>query len=228
MPKYKMPMRKRGARKPQARRPRRAPRRQMTNVNRGLQPIPARYICKMKYSSYVRTDATGQYLMNLNSVYDPDRTGIGHQPYGFDTLATLYNRYRVVSCGWVIQRAAGTSELSAATLVGCMPSNDPGILLANFDYLRENPRAKWILQNPGAEAKNLRGKCYIPSLVGRTRAQYMADDSYQANVLSNPTENALLYIQTNSAVTQEPVIADVSVILEYTVEFFDQKHLLQS
>lgn len=203
-------------------------RRQMTNANRGLQPIPARYICKMKYSSFVRTDLAGQYLMNLNSVYDPDRSGLGHQPYGFDTLSTLYNRYRVIACGWVIQRAAGTAEASAPTLVGCMPSNDPGINFSNFDYLRENPRAKWVLQNPGAQVNTLRGKSYIPSLVGRTRAQYMADDSYQANVLSNPTENAILYIQTNSAVTQEPVIADVSVILEYTVEFYDQKHLLQS
>jgi len=203
-------------------------RRQMTNVNRGLQPIPSRYICKMKYSTFVTTDITGQYVMNLNSVYDPDRSGIGHQPYGFDTLSSLYNRYRVVSCGWVIQRAAGTAELSTATFVGCLPSNDPGISFTNFDYLRENPRAKWILQNPGAPVNTLRGKSYIPSLVGRTRAQYMADDSYQANVLSNPTENALLYIQTNSGFNTEPVPTIVSVILEYTVEFFDQKHLLQS
>ena len=58
-----------------------------TNVNRSLQPVPSRYICKMKYSTNVATDINGQYIFNLNSLYDPDRTGTGHQPYGFDNLA---------------------------------------------------------------------------------------------------------------------------------------------
>lgn len=74
-------------------------------VNSALQPIPQRYITKMKYSEQVSTDAAGRYMFNLNSIFDPNRTGTltGHQPYGFDTLATLYNRYRVISCGYRIQ-----------------------------------------------------------------------------------------------------------------------------
>ena len=58
------PRRKYGRRKP------------ISLTNRALHPIPQRFITKMKYSEVVTTTATfGQYAMNLNSIYDPNRTG---------------------------------------------------------------------------------------------------------------------------------------------------------
>jgi len=35
---------------------------------------------------------------NLNSLFDPDNTGSGHQPYGYDALQVAYNRYKVSGC----------------------------------------------------------------------------------------------------------------------------------
>lgn len=195
-----------------------------TNVNRSLQPIPSRYICKMKYSETVSTDLNGQFIFNLNSLYDPNRTGFGHQPYGFDPLAQLYNRYRVISCGWRIT----SPNTVIPRQLGCMPSNDPGISYTTFSELKENPRAKYVMHVPGAYALVLSGKCYIPSLMGRTRSQYMADDKYQADVTGSPAELALLYIQTSKADDSADTGANIQVILEYTVEWFDIKHIVQS
>lgn len=201
--------------------PRRAP---MTIVNRALHPIPARFITKMKYSEYVDTTAlTGQYTFNLNSVFDPNRTGFGHQPYGFDTLSTLYNRYRVVSCGWRIQMAG---DASSAFILSAIPGNEV-IAPLTLSEARENPRAKYIQQNPGSTALTLSGKCFIPSLMGRTTAQYMADDRYSAIVSANPAEFAILNLMTVN--TADVVVSTkLNVLLEYTVEWFDIKHLSQS
>lgn len=225
-----MPRVRRGARRPyrrrQARRGRRMRRGGITTVPSGLNPIPPRYICKMKYSEFITTDGTGQFTMNLNSVFDPNRTGVGHQPYGFDTMATLYNRYRVISCGWRIQRAM--LEGGAPIMVGTIPTNDVGIFFTDFSELRENPRAKYITQNAGAGVVTLKGKSYLPSLVGRTKEQYMADDHYQAVVTTNPIEAALLYILTYNANDTAAPGTGLQVLLEYTVEFFDVKRQVRS
>lgn len=202
----------------------RRPRRNNVLVNKALHPIPQRFITKMKYSETVATDALGLFYFNLNSVFDPNRTGVGHQPYGHDTLATLYNRYRVISCGWRIQcmLASGGTPIN----VGCIPANDT-VTFSTISELRENPRARYITQNPGAGAMTLSGKSYLPSLVGRSKAQYMADDRYQAAVGASPQELAILNILTTSN-TDVAQAAFIQVVLEYTVEWFDIKNLAQS
>lgn len=217
----------RGGKRAPARRARRAPKRQLTTVNRSLQPIPDRYICKMKYATTVSTDLTGQYIFNLNSLFDPDRTSFGHQPYGYDNLTVLYNRYRVISCGWRICMPANYNGVSI--LLGSLPNNDPGISYLNDGEMRENPRTKYVLQNPGATSLVLKGKQNIATLMGRTKQQYMADDSYQAVTTASPNELGLLYLQTFTATTGLPLGSiPVNVTLEFTAEFFDLKHVVQS
>lgn len=208
-------------RRPALRRPRRA---YPTNVNRSLQPIPQRYIAKMKYSESITTDATGNFQFNLNSIFDPNRSGVGHQPYGHDTFLTLYNRYRVIACGWRINALLSTA--ANPVQIGCMPANEV-ITFTSISELREQPRAKYITQNPGAATVTLTGKQYIPSLVGRTKEQYMADDRYQAQMGASPSELAILNLVSNTS--NETVVAQqLNVLLEFTVEFFDIKHLAQS
>lgn len=193
---------------------------------RSIQPIAQRCIVKMKYSEVITTDALfGHYAMNLNSVWDPNRTGIGHQPYGFDTFASLYNRYRVIACGYRVQVGLGSTTVPVS--LTAIPGNEQ-IIAGSASEVRENPRSKYIIQNPGADSKVIRYKSYIPSLVGRTRAQYMADDRYQATTTTSPAELAVLNIQTFNTNDGYLQGVQVQVLMEYTVEFFDVKNLGQS
>lgn len=222
---YTMPGKPRGGKRKMWKRKPRVPRRQArtVNVNSALQPIPQRYICKLKYAEDVTTDGlTGTWRFNLNSLFDPNQTGTGHQPYGFDQLATLYNKYRVISCGWRITSPSSTANRQ----VGAIPANE-AVSFATFAELKENPRAKYVTQMLGGNAQMIRGKSYLPSLVGRTKAQYMADDRYQAFTTGSPAELAILNILTANQ-TGVPVASDVNILLEYTVEFFDVKPLAQS
>jgi len=199
------------------------------NVNTALQPVAQRYICKQKYSETITTDANGLFTFNLNSVFDPNRTGVGHQPYGFDTMASLYNRYRVISCGWRIHANAVPGV--ANYMVACMPANEALTILSTAEW-REQPRAKYVMASAGGSVPVLSGKCYIPSLVGRTKSQYMADDRYQAQVSASPNELAILNIATAAIGAGFSGDATNSgtlhVVLEYTVEYFDIKHISQS
>lgn len=196
-------------------------------VNKSLQPIPNRYICKMKYSTTIATGASGQYTFNLNSLFDPDRTGVGFQPYGFDPLSNLYNRYRVIACGWRVHNPVAAS--GTPVIVASLPSNDLGMITTNTSIMLEHPRCKYVIANPGGPPVTLKGKSYLPKLMGRTKAQYMADDNYQAIVTASPNELGLLYLQTFNGLSGDGFGGiGLTVLLEFTVEFFDTKHIVKS
>lgn len=201
-----------------------------TNNNlKSLNPIAQRYICKMKYAEVVGASTGGSsygaYRFNLNSIFDPNQSGTGHQPYGHDTLQTLYNRYRVISCRY---RISAISSDSANLQVAVIPTNET-ISPTSISEVRENPRAKYALQANGSPLKIISGNVSIPSLVGRTKTQYMADDRYQAQFGGSPSELAFLSMYagpTSEASTTATIYFNVQ--LEYTVECFDIKHLNQS
>jgi len=174
-----MPGRRRKYQKRVNRKVMRRRRRRMVNVNRALAPFAQRYITKMKYSQAFNLSIGNNWtqIMNLNSVFDPDRSGIGHQPYGYDQLTPIYNRYRVISCAYVINCYSGGVPIR----YGALPCNETPPI-NNMSELVENPRAKWAVQFPAGSTTKVKGSVYIPSLVGRSRAQYMADDRYQAQV----------------------------------------------
>lgn len=190
----------------------------------GLNPIPARQIVKMKYADNINT-AVGtafNYKFNLNSIFDPNFTGTGHQPYGHDQLQALYNRYRVISCSYVITAYSGATGIC----YGVMPANE-AVTFTTLAELRENPRARFITQYPGGSTTMLKGKVYIPSLVGRNKSQYMADDRYQAIFGASPQEQAVLNV-TGLDLAEVGVSVNWTITLEYTVEVFDVKPLGQS
>lgn len=195
------------------------------NVNRALSPFAQRYITKMKYSETFALNAGNAYTFNynLNSIFDPNRTGIGHQPYGHDTMQTLYNRYRVIAASWVLSFYSGGSVVRVATI----PLNELVTPTGGVSEICENPRSRWALQIPGGNTKLIKGKCYIPSLVGRSKEQYMADDRYQAAFGSSPSELAILGIYgANNADGGADI--QCTLTLTYKVECFDIKHLSQS
>lgn len=216
------PRRFRRARKP-ARRFKRKSQRRTVNVNRALQPVAQRYICKMKYSENFNLPGVGggRYAFNLNSIFDPNLSATGHQPYGHDTLATLYNRYRVISCKWVLNFYNGSTNVMVAT----MPANE--VLTIGLTEMMENPRSRFKSQVPGGSATRITGNQSIASLVGRTKTQYMSDDRYQSLFGASPAELAILNI-VGQGTTGALVDINCQILLEYTVEVFDVKHLSQS
>lgn len=208
---------------------RRGSQRKMTLSSlKSLGPVPARFITKHKYSTTMVLSSGNSYswLFNLNSLYDPDRTGVGHQPYGYDQFATLYNRYRVIKCSYTISGIQSDNP-GASIRLCAQPSNDI-ISYSDLSAMVESPRSKFITQgSAGSPLKTLHGWSYIPALMGRTKAQYMADDRFQAAVGSSPAELAILQIKGATTLDTGANI-NVMITLEYTTEWFDYTQQSQS
>lgn len=217
-----MPGRPRGGKRKQWKR--KPKRRSTVLVNRALQPIAQRYIAKMKYSEVFSLSAlSSTFRFNLNSIWDPNRTGIGNQPYSRDTFETIYNRYRVIKCSWVITAYNANQGIRVAAILGNGDISPSGV-----SDIVTNPRCKFIVQYPGGNTNKLKGSVYLPSLMGRNKSQYMADDNYQAQMNASPSELAVLNIFGANLADAAVDSTNCQITLTYTVELFDIKNLSQS
>lgn len=186
----------------------------LTNTS-GLSPIPARYVTKMKYATAFTLTGAGmrQYQFNLNGLFDPERTGVGHSPYGYDQLlgppggVGLYNRYRVFKVDYVITVANDAYNIHYAVL----NTNDASPPINNVSEARENPRCQYQVQNPGGTLKQLKGSISLPALMGKTPEQYRTSDTTGATYNSIPSEQAIMNVY------MQGLNDDVSVSMSHTV-----------
>lgn len=189
---------------------------------------PDRLIVTLPYSDvFVRTPglANDDYVFNLNSIFDPDRTGTGHQPLGRDQWNNFYNRYRVISCTadiYIKNLTTGTG-----LMFGVVGNNESTPINNTAAIEQSHSKFMMVGQSTGKDTIHLRRKFYNPRITGRTAMQYMADDTYGAVFSSNPSEIICLHcVGYDPAGTQ--VSYQMNVRLLYTCEFYDRVPLSQS
>lgn len=191
----------------------------------GQSPIAPRLITRLKYSQAFSTSLTSGLMhdqsFNLNSVYDPDYTGSGHQPYGFDTLATIYNKYRVFATKY---RVDCINNAGQGRVIIITNNTQTSFNSADAGYLMELPRSYTKIWDQ-TKSISCGGKVNLPKLTGVTPAVYKASDLYAALTTASPSEQLVLHLCWLANGSSTLVY---SVTLEYYVEFYDPKDLAQS
>jgi hypothetical protein len=181
-------------------------------------------VAKLSYVDYRRVNpgvvTYSDTVYNLNSVFDPENTGVGHQPRGFDVLAGLYNKYRVFKCRSRMelrQRAAhGISGL-------LLPSNS-STGLTTADLPMEAPRATRIPVTGASQPIPFVDVTYdCAQILGQTRAQYAANEDTSALVTANPAEGVFLHAFQWQLDSTTVLDCEFTHYLTYEVEFFDRK-----
>lgn len=198
-----------------------------TMVSRGVRPLAQRFITTMKYVERVvisttLADLPAVYMFNLNSIYDPNRTGLGHQPFGHDTFSGLYSRYRVFAADYSV--TALPNNANAGTLSVIVKNDSASVFPLDPAFAAEYPRSKTIylrIQDPSS----ISGSISLPSLVGQTPAQYKAEDRYASTFLVSPTELMTLQLYLTLASASQ-ITCDVTI--NYHVELFDPIAIAQS
>lgn len=196
------------------------------NLTKTISPFPDRTLVRLKYTERVQSNGTAMdYVWNLNSIFDPNLTGTGHQPLGRDQWAGVYNRYRVYKVHYNIRALCdGATERWFAYAI-----NNDTTAFTNFDQLCESSRSRsmpLVNQKP----LTLKGTSSLPKVNGRTRAEYMADDRYQATMGTSPAETICLHLgYINAAGTTVAANAiTMDVTFYFYVELFDAIQLTQS
>jgi hypothetical protein len=198
------------------------------NINLGpKQSAPDSVRLKMGYGQVVSLDlsTTGgaEHAFRLNSLFDPDFTGVGTQPVGFDQWSALYNRYRVHACKVHVEFISSGTTLGA--LCGVSIRRDSTV--ANqFQDLVGEPYCVWV----GAGAAQAGPACIhtgasVREIYGIGNSTFM-DEDYSASIGANPSRVVYGHIWCNTwTQTAEAISFRVAVHLIYDVEFYERVDL---
>lgn len=163
---------------------------------------------------------TAPYVFIVNGLYDPNITGAGHQPTGFDQLIALYERYTVLKCRYRI--AIRNTSTTLPALHGISTTDQVASVTDARAYV-ESGATQWKLagvQGSGSEISYFSGEIDVAKAQALLWKDMIAEDSYSGSVSANPADGYYLHIwvQSEGAVTNIPVQA-VSVELEFTAFF---------
>lgn len=184
-------------------------------------PVARRHLVRMKYNDTIPIASLNSgneysHAFRMNSTFDPDRTGTGHQPYGRDTLAALYEHYRVYKFAWFIQ-SPSTSDRYNICVLPYNSSTPP----ANMQLASEMPLSRVKAMGfGGCPPATFKGSVYLPKLAGVPTVRYKSEVDYASTVATNPSEvlDLIMFIENVSSIT---LTFDISVTLWYYVEWYD-------
>jgi len=157
-------------------------------------PFPISRLVNLHYSEgFQFTSLAAQFgteqVINLNSLFDPNATGIGHQPYGRDQLALIYGKYKVYAVTVKIEWMDPTEDgMMCAALV---ESQTSGFSLTGKlrDTVAELPMSNIIVINDsGKQTRTVTQRFKMNNLLGISPVQFEADTSqYSSNFASSPS-----------------------------------------
>ncbi len=198
----------------------------------GQQPhssFPDRVEQMLDYWAVTRTTSGavtyGDNIFAVNSLFDPDYTGSGHQPREFDTWSTIYSKYRVLE----VLCEVDVRQRAAHGITVCVVPNNSSTALTISDYPQELPRAV-RLGITGSYQPTCRASIRIDprAILGMTMAEFKGDDSTGALVSASPAQTVFLHIFCAQLDGTTLIDYEFTLRLRMRCEFYDRKVLSPS
>lgn len=166
-----------------------------TNVPRGIFGFPEEYKTHLRYCDvYTLTsssNAIARQVMRLNSLQDPDSTGVGHQPMYHDQFQSVYKRYTVLGSKMTVTFSPlppliTTSQPSGPFIVGVVGDDDASQTSSVATAMENNSCKSGFLNSSfgGPNVKTLT-LTYSPQ---RDLGLEPEDDTVGASFGSNPSK----------------------------------------
>lgn len=168
-----------------------------------------------------------QYTFSCNDLHDPNTTGTGHQPLGYDQWTAFYKSYLVVGAKISIYPSyitSGTQPIYAGIYL-----DDTVTASGDYTKLIEQGNTKYTVINPSLVTKIRKlTHHYSPKKYWKIKDVIDNRDEYGANFGANPTKEAqwVVWIQSSDLTATSSV--RVMVVIDYIVDMSVQIELPQS
>jgi len=199
-------------------------------IPRGLSGFAREQIRTLSYSdSFTMSNTAGilsEYQFRANSLFDPNLSGTGHQPFGFDQIAQFYNHYDVLSSYIKVTVVSPIGQNpSGAVAVGAYLSDDASAY-ADWSTYSEAKRGTMRIIAPF-----FAGKSIIKSSFNKKKfySKSVDNGATTALVTNNPAEEVVYHIwQQPLDKTSNTYAFQYTVLQTFKVRFFEPKDIVAS
>lgn len=153
--------------------------------------------CKMIYVEPITLNpaaaSVATYVFSANGLYDPNITGSGHQPTGFDQMTALYGEYVVVgaNCKVTFQNTATTA--GTACMFGVYLSRTTSTASIGYTYL-ENGNCVYTTAEYNGTGSSVKVLNYSCDMSKEASTDITKDEGYSGTGSANPAEQRFFFV----------------------------------
>jgi len=194
------------------------PRIQYGNNNIGLPATKVVRLCYMTNVAFAPASGVlSTYIYNLASIYDPDYSGAGHQVFGHDQWAALYDNYEVLGAKMTVT-FTNNGVNNVPHTVGVIVDKDYTLASTNSDTLKESVHGKGFACLPPASDQSRTVTVYYSPRILYGAKDIVDNHQFKAAMSANPTlpGYAVICLQASdySSTAASNILAQVRI--EYT------------
>lgn len=183
---------------------------------RGKDCLPQTLITQFQYTTnipYSSLSSPQIYVFRGNGCYDPDQSGVGSQPIGYDDMTNFYTSYEAYASKIEIEIY---NAATAAVTLACVPATDTG---SAVDYLttKAMPLGRTVIAGPkgsGLEVKRLVNYCRTEHVLG---TKPKSDKQLGALFSANPSSQWYWPVVLESADQATSVSVNLMIVITYYV-----------
>lgn len=192
--------------------------RMIPGLSRKVWGFPNSILTKLRYCDvYNVTSTIGARSINVyaaNGIFDPDISGVGHQPLYRDNWVNIYDQYVVI--GSKITVTFSPTSATVPMICGIAGNDDTTVQTSVIALQEINNASSLLMGTAGSQPVTLSSTFEPLEMFG---VDAKADGASQTNVGSNPTELWCWGIWTATADGTSTASASIKIEIEYTVKF---------
>lgn len=163
------------------------------------------------------------HVFSANGLFDPDITGVGHQPAGFDEMMSFFDHYTVISSKIYVNFA--NRDGSNRNFAGIYIS-DNSTIETDYRVIVENGLGTYSLldfSNGGNDTMEISVPVSTSRFLGRP--DILSEDDLRGTNAANPAEQVYFIVWCAPDSNVDGADVKFSVRIEYVVQFTEPKRV---
>jgi len=165
--------------------------------------------------------AASAYVLSANGIFDPDITGTGGQPMGFDQMMTFYNHYTVMRSRIRVVATHVTTSITPCCAIVVSGSSTVNTVIEN---MVENGDLSWVtLTYAGAFGASSKLTRSVDCGKFQGIDDVLDDPNMRGDSASNPTEQLYYHVAVWNPYSAAVPTVDFQAVIEYDVMFHEPR-----